>query len=88
MLHDLSRRVSRRIQARVSERMCTAKQERCERPKQCANTDHDCTPQNAHTFSASEESTIARWLCRAMYRTLVMPSTLSSLPAGTTIGPP
>jgi len=66
MLHDLGRRVSRRIQSRVPERMSLAKHERCERPHQYARTDHDYAPQTTHAFSASDESTIARWLCRAM----------------------
>jgi hypothetical protein len=39
------------------------------------------------TPSSSDESTIARWLCRPTYFTSVMPRTLFSLPAGTTIGP-
>ena len=66
MLHDLCRRISRLIQARVPERMSLAEQERCERPHQCARTHHDYTSWTAHAFSASDESTIARWLCLAM----------------------
>jgi len=42
---------------------------------------------SGHAISSSDESTMAKWLCLAMYWTLVMPSTLFNLPAGTTMGP-
>ena len=73
MFHDHPRFISRPrpIQTCVPEWMSAAKQERRERTDQCARADHDGASKagdfkTGHAFSASEESTIARWLCRAM----------------------
>src|SRR5580698_8976477 len=48
---------------------------------------HRQDPGALHTASDSEESTTARWLCPRTTFTLVTPSTLSNLPAGTAMGP-
>ncbi len=58
-----------------------------ERDDQRAQGKDKYVSNTGHALSASDESTIARWLCRATYLTFVMPNTLSSFPAGTTIGP-
>jgi hypothetical protein len=63
MLHDPRRPVPLRVQAGVPEGMSMRQRERND-SRNCAEDSYKS--ENSHAFSASEESTIARWLCRAM----------------------
>jgi hypothetical protein len=59
MLHDLRRSVPLRVQCGIPKGMSVAERKRND-PCNCANDSYNA--QNSHAFSASEESTIARWL--------------------------
>ena len=84
IIQDWRVRRLRRVQARIPKGVNTGQRERGHE----GNCDVDrCGAETAHDICSSEESTMARWECLAMYRTSVIPKTLFSLPAGTTMGP-
>src|ERR1700745_2865595 len=82
--HDVVRRSCCLEETRISKRVNAGQRKggnESQRTKDC------CDPAPHHTISPSDESTMARWLCLATYRTSVIPKTLLNFPAGTTIGP-